>query len=114
MPPLACTLKQLKARLAACRICAQIETGAMHVALTALESVGAVTRVGHGSDTLYALNRQRFISQSAPCPEGGLPLAEGPAEGSLAAAHTSEPPLSAAWHLMKSMVTVKVPLLEPL
>ena len=47
-----------------------MEDGALHVAVTALESVGAVIRVGYGPDALYALNRQ--CPQTLPCPEGEL------------------------------------------
>ncbi len=51
-----------------------MKPGAVHVALMALESAGAVTRVGHGPDALYAFNSQRSKSQSEPCPEGELIL----------------------------------------
>ena len=49
-----------------------MDYGALHVAVTALESVGAVIRVGYGPDALYALNRQRPNLQTLPCPEGEL------------------------------------------
>ena len=49
-----------------------MKAGAVHVALMALESVGAVTRAGHGPNALYAFNSQRSNPQGAPCPEGEL------------------------------------------
>ena len=42
----------------------------MHVALMALERVGAVTRLGYGPDVLYALKSQCSASQTWPCPKG--------------------------------------------
>lgn len=41
----------------------------MHVALMALEHVGAVTRLGYGPDALYAL-KSKSTSQTWSCPDG--------------------------------------------
>ena len=47
--------------------------GAVHIALMALESIGAVTRIGQGPNALYAASMQCMAAQSSVSyPEGEL------------------------------------------
>lgn len=53
----------------------KVEEGALHVALLALEQIGALTRIGHGQSALYAASLQYASLQGALLPpEGELVL----------------------------------------
>ena len=57
----------------------EVGEGAMHVALMALASMGAVTRIGQGPDALYAASMKCMAAQlPVSYPEGELiPILHG-------------------------------------